>query len=81
MAAIICRTMEDTTAIAHVSALTKKVEVLLPSQGAVLTMGWVCCAVCLVPCPSRIGLDQTEHYAPSSQATWISSVLQKSPGE
>lgn len=35
MAAIICRTMEDTTAIARVSALTKKVEVLLPSQEAV----------------------------------------------
>lgn len=74
MAAIICRTVEDITAIAHVSTLTKKAEVLLPSQEPVLTTGWVCCAAPLVPCPSRLGLDQTEHYVPSSQTTWICSV-------
>lgn len=74
MAAIICRTVEDITAIAHVSTLTKKAEVLLPSQEPVLTTGWVCCAAPLVPCPSRLGLDQTKHYVPSSQTTWICSV-------
>lgn len=74
MAAIICRTMEDITAVVHISALTKKVEVLLPSQEPVLIVGWVCCAAPLVPRPSRPGLDQIEHYFPSSQTTWISPV-------